>query len=279
MARKKNYLTNVTIIPAQAATEAGRFVPRQELQQLPFWQDLKEREQETLASELKQLSAARMMHVSSGLSIGEHILNIYNTCESYSGMFRKIMASFGMTDRSAYRYMETYKNAREAFPEQVLKAAIVYGLDILSYDKRRPLGKYTEVVALLPPPPNPEYAEATRYIAQLKQTYKERRKAISDGLLPKEVGSEAEEIRRDPDFLHLQSFRGIKNALTHVPKNRRRHWFESLVGMTLTQMGISNPMTFEPQAVPEEYRQGPGRPRSEREGRTVNPRRAQDAAA
>lgn len=261
MANKKVNLTNVTIIPASVSAEAGRFLAKQELQSLPFWNELKERDQETLTSEVRQLTAARMMHITSGLAIGKHLLNIYNACEAYSGTFRKVATTFGFAERSAYRYMESYKNAGVAFPEQILKAAIVRGLDVLSYNKEKPLGKYTEVVRLLPPPQNADYAEANRYVDQLEQTYKERRKALASGEIEPEE-SEAEAVKRDPQFLLRQNFRGIKNALLHVPKARRRRWFESLVGMGMTQMGISSAVSFEPEAIPEDFRQGPGRPPS-----------------
>lgn len=265
---KKHDLSNVTVIPAGMSADAKRFIPRQELQQLPFWSKLKERDQDSLVSEINSLGAAKMMHISSGLAIGKHILNIYNTCEAYSGAFRRIMSEMGFGLRQAYRYKDTFVNAQQAFPESVLKAAMVRGLDVLSYDNERPLGKYTEVVRLLPPPRNPEPAEANRYVEQLEQTYKERKKAIKDG-------QDFDDLKRDPETLLMQNFRGIKNALKYVPTRQRKRWFEKLVGMSMTQLGVGNPITFEPEAVPEHFRQGPGRP----SGVSSRPNKVQEAVA
>jgi hypothetical protein len=258
---KKHDLSNVTVIPAGVSAEAKRFIPRQELQQLTFWSKLKERDQDELVSEINALGAATMVHRASGLAIGKHIRNIYGKCEAYSGAFRKIMAEMGYGLRQAYRYMDTYANAEQAFPEPILKAAMIRGLDVLSYDKDRPLGKYTEVVRLLPPPRKSdiEPAEATRYIEQLEQTYKDRRKSLSKGEI-EPAGQEAEDLQRDPELLMMQNFRGIKNALKYVPTRQRKRWFEKLVGMSMHQMGLQSAMMFEPEAPPEHFKQGPGRP-------------------
>lgn len=273
MASKKNTLQNVTIIPASVANEAGRLMSRQDIESLPFWGDLTDHKRELLLSEIKQLAAAKMMHVSSGLAMGKHLQNIYDTCENYSGAFRKIASSFGFSERTAYRYMKTYSHACQMLPEQVVKAAMVRGLDVLSYNEKKPLGKYTYVMQhLLPPPRNLETpGDAMRYLDQVEQTYKDQRRAVAKGEVEEDGGAEAEEIQRDPEFLLKQNFRGIKNALTHVPSRQRKRWFERLVGMSLQQLGVASSMTFQPEAVPEEFKQGPGRP--------SNPRPVHEAVA
>lgn len=276
MARKKHDISNITALPSGLVAEAGRLIQRGEIvQQLPFWMEMKERDRETLQEEIKLLAAARVQHIAGGLAMGEHIKNIYDTCERYSGAFRRVMAEVGIEERNAYRYMDGYKNACLAFPEPVLRAAVALGLDIVSTSKNRPLGKYTEVVKLLPPPANPDPAEAARYVGQVKQTYKERRRAIAQGKIEPEVMEDEEEIQRDPEFLLKQNFRGVKNALTHVPKRQQKRWLERLFGMVLAQQGIGNPMTFSPEAVPEDFKQGPGRPRLE----TQHPTKGHEAAA
>lgn len=272
---KKHDLSNVTIIPAGMSAEAKRFVPRQELQQLPFWSKLKDRDKDTLVSEINSLGAAKMMHISSGLAMGKHIQNIFSTCEAYSGTFPKIMTEMGIGLRQAYRYMDTWKNAQKGLSEAILKAGMVRAVDILSYDNDRPYGKYTEVIQrLLPPPKNPDITpdEANRYWDQVEETYQDRKKALKNGTA-EPAGQEAEDIQRDPEFLLMQNFRGIKNALKHVPTRQRKRWFEKLVGMGMHQMGISSSVTFEPEAPPDYFKQGPGRPVSSR------PNKVQEAVA
>ena len=258
----KNYLSNVTIIPHNVSVEAGRFLPKTELQGMSFLKKVKERDQEYLIEEIKQAAAAKLMHERGGLALGRHILNIYNRCESYSGAFRKAMTYLGIQERNAYRYMKAFAGAASQWHENVINAAIVRGLDFRSADENRPLGKYTEAARLLPAPSrNPEPQEAVRYVEQLDQTYKERKRALKEGKIkPKDRSEEVEAIERDPEFLLRKNFRGIKNDLKHIPPRQRRRWFEKLVGMSMTQQGIASAMTFTPEAIPEDFNQGPGRP-------------------
>jgi len=262
MGPKKDYLSNVTIIPHNATVEAGRFMPKQEIQQMSFLKNVKERDQEFLIAEIRQAAAAKLMHERAGLALGRHIQNIYNRCESYSGTFRRTMAYLGIKERNAYRYMKAFAGASSQWHENVLNAAIVKGLDFRSADENKPLGKYTEVARLLPAPSrNPDPVEAVRYIEQLEQTYKDRKRAIKEGRVkPKDRSQEADDIQRDPEFLLRQNYRGIKNALQHVPPRQRKRWFEKLVGMSLTNQGVASAVMFSPEAIPEDFNQGPGRP-------------------
>lgn len=261
MASNKSIVT-VTAMTSSATSEAGKFVSRQSFQQLPFWGKLKERERTDLMEEGRQLAAAMMVHGSSGLAIGERLVNIRPILEPYKGAYTKLLSSFGFTDRTARRYIDGYENARAHLPEAVLKAAMAKGMRVLGYDDQRPLGVYTEAYRLLPPPRNPDPEQATKYLNQLEQTRKERNKVIKEAKKSgKSVPVTEESVRRDPEFLRKQTFRSIKNALDHIPKRSRRGFLNDVVGMVLTHLGIGNPTSFEPEAIPDDFRQGRGRPR------------------
>lgn len=259
MATKKS-LPEVTIIPARVAAEAGRFAPQNALTGLPFWSELSASKQETIKHEVYQLVAARSMHIQGGLAMGKHLKAIYNTCEPYSGAFRKICATFSFVERTAYRYMETYDNARQAFHDNIILAAISRGINILSYNKDLPLGKYTEAVKLLPPPKTASPEEAKAYVEKLETTYRDWKRQGGPRAEPQELVT-----LQSPKDLLKSNFRGIKNAIAHIPPRQRRRWFESLIGMGMVHMNIQSPCMFSPEAIPEEFLQGPGRPRMESE--------------
>lgn len=262
-------VTALTVsMPHHLAAEAGRFMPRQAFEQLRFWNQLKDREQDTILSEAKQLSAALMMHGSSGLAIGEHLINIQKVLKPYEGAFAKFLRNFRFTERTAYRYIVAYNNAAERLPEPVLKAAMARGMNILGYTQDRPLGTYSGAYEVLKPLPSryDDPADANRVLDQLEQVRKEikadpEKKAAIEKRLKRQHEDLVEEIRTEPKFLLKHSYRTVKNALRHVSSRKRRDWLESLVGMLLTEINIGHQTTFKPEAIPEDFRQGRGRPR------------------
>ena len=260
MAKKKSTSpSTVTVISARASAEVGRIASTNSLQSLSFWSQLTPAKQARLTEEVTQLTGARIAHTSSGLAMGKHLTNIYETCEPYSGAFRKICTSFKFVERTAYRYMQTYNNAKQAFPEAVLQAALARGLNVLSYSPEQPLGKYTDIVKRLPPPRHADENAAHEYVEKLEQAYKaEKREKAASGEKEEKV-----QVVTDPEALLRQNFRGIKNALSHLSGRQREKWFCKLVGMAMTQAGFQSARSFEPEGVPDDFRQGPGRPRLE----------------
>lgn len=253
---RKETLPEITIIPPSVARDAGRFTQHNEIEREKFFSKLTLSKQQQLLTDIEQLTAARMMHVSSGLAMGKYFSSIHAICEPHSGAFRKIANSFKFTGRTAYRYMETYENVRSAFHETILKAMMVRGVNILSYSKEAPLGKYTEVVRLLPPPANPDEHEASRYVDQIEQTYKDRKKVMSE-----RGERETPVVTHTKKDLLESNYRGIRNALKSLPLRQRRPFLDELFGMALTELGIGSNTTFTPEAIPEDFRRGPGYPR------------------
>lgn len=256
----KNALATVTVIPTSIQQEAGRYLSRKQIDDFLKSAKVKEKDIEPLRDDMLGLAAAKLAHLQSGLAMGQRLASIQARTTPYKGILPKIMKGFGLTTRQGYRLIASFNNAANAFPEAVLKAAMIKGLDFVSYNEKQPLGKYTDIVQrLLPPPRNADPATANKYIDQLEQTYKEKRKA-QKARGKKISNSAASDIERDPKFLKRQQYRGIKNALEYIPKRQQLEWFESLVGMVMTHLGIASQKTFKPEAVPEEFDRGAGRP-------------------
>ena len=144
------------------------------------------------------------------------------------------------------------------------------GMKILGYSDQRPLGRYTEVVRHLPPPKNADHEAANRYLDQLELTRKQRNRTITQaGGKADSPSGDVEIIKRDPAFLKMQSYRIAKNAMRQIPTRQRRRWLDSLVGMLLTEVGIGQAQSFEPESIPDSFRQGRGRPRKEPDEETA----------
>lgn len=270
MAKKSTALSTVVILPPKATQEVGKLLPRKAFEGLKFWRKLKEREQETIVSETMQLAAANLMQESGKLAMGKHFAEIKRVLEPYTGAFPKFCSRFKFTERTARRYIDAYTNAAGTWPEAVLKAAVARGMDILGYTPAKPLGKYTAAYEALRmnsvlPPKQEEPEEVSRYLDTLEKTRREiqadpEKNAAIRKRLEKRQENIEEEQRRDPDWLLKASYRNCKNALRRVSARKKRAWLDSLVGMLLTEMSISHQTSFKPEAIPDDFRQGRGRP-------------------
>lgn len=255
-------LTLTSILPPQARQDARSLVPKGNVESLKFYKVMKAKDQELLKEETRELGAAILTHGASGLAIGEHLARINLLLTPYNGFYR-YLKTFGMSERNAYRYINGYNNAKQHWPDNVLKAAITRGLKIVSDSDKRPLGKFTESVRVLPPPRNPDPAQANKYLNELVAHTKERRSRIA-----KKHGKDAakkadvEIIIADPEVLLKVSYRQLAINLKRLPHNARskRSWVDKYVGMMLTELGISH-ASFNAVAIPEDFRATRGRPK------------------
>ena len=253
--KRNNSQVSILTLSNKSLIDASQFIPDLKT----VWQDMPAPKAEYVREEIRQLAAAKMAHAQSGLALGQHLENIYQACEPYSGVFRRICKGFSFSERTSYRYMETWEHAQKAFQNKlILNAVMARGLKIISYDKHQPLGKYTKAVKLLPPPRNPSPAQANAYVAKLEQKQKEIRDHDKNN--PSIEASETTPV--DKETLLKSNYRSIRNALKILRGRAKRNFLESLFGMALTEAGIEVPTSFSPKGISEEYRQGPGRPRS-----------------
>ena len=73
---------------------------------------------------------------------------------------------------TAYRYMATYKRLGDKLPEVVVEKAIASGMPLFSYSDKRPYGRYTKALELMPEAPEDEEG-AERWIYSLRLKVKE----------------------------------------------------------------------------------------------------------
>jgi hypothetical protein len=252
MAPKTNAIT--VLSPQEAAVEANKFIPRETFQQLSFWGKLNRREQDTIFAEGNQLNAAMIMNASSNLAIGQHLKKLHTLLAPYPKAWNKFVRQFNFTIRTAYRHMNDYEAVLERFhfQDHLLHAAMARGMNLP--------GKYAEAITALPPPRNLTEEGSNRYLDQIIKTRNDITKARKDGTISEPAI--VVEAKKDPQTLQVQCFRIVKNALRHLNTRQRRRFLESHVGMLLTEQGSVNSMMFSPEAIPEDFRQGRGRPRA-----------------
>lgn len=127
---------------------------------------------------------------------------------------------------TAYRYIAAYKRAKQLLPEAVVEKAIVAGMPLFSIDDKKPYGKYTEVLGLLPEPPSDEKgAEQWLYALRLKM------KEV--GHTPKRENGDrivtvlARAYLKDPKGTVREWLRGLERRVTALVHKRQHHHQEA----------------------------------------------------
>lgn len=253
----------VPAMPSGAISDGGKYVTRQAVQQLPFWAKLKERERTDLTDEIKGFVTAKIHEATSGLAMGMHLQRMRAILAPHRGAYKRLLRSTcRFSYRTGDRYIKGYENAlKHLKSENIVKAAAAIGLPMFSSTSdKQPLGKYTRAVQMLPPPRNPDPEQSMRYVQQVDQTYKEEKKHIAER---KKAGKpvHVEAPKYDKKDLQMNAYRATRNALTHIPSRGKVAFLETHVGMLLTELGISGKTSFSPEAIPDDFRQGRGRPR------------------
>lgn len=239
--------------------DINTIAPIESFQALPFWDKLTTRQQNIVAEEGQQALAAMYLHGASRLAIGGHFYRLGEVLKPL-GYFDKFISKATRWDkRTIYRYIADYLSMVSRFPETIVKELVARNLDISSNIPGRPFGRYTEAVEILGPPSRT--IEPKTYVDQLEQVHKERNKLdvkVNGKVQPKI-------IPRDPDMLLETVIRVFRSRFQYISPNRKGRektaFVEALVGMIMTEAGMSNPHTFHPTAVPEEFKTMRGRPR------------------
>ncbi len=252
----------VTITPP-AIREVNAALPREKLNKL--FKELKPSEQEELFTAtrgvMQSLAAEQVGILGQGfyLAQGQAILapplkgKVTN-----NKTFCKWLSTFRMAQRTAYRKIAAFKNAKEHYPDNVLKAAMARGMTLSSYSTVRPLGQFQEIVKALPPPKSPTPEKANEYLDTLNVKLKERRQRIA-----KKDKSKMEDEKPapgDPAMLLKMGYRSLSTLAKRVPSRSKRAWLDNMTGMMMTLMGISSGQRFEPCAIPEDFQPKRGRP-------------------
>jgi hypothetical protein len=269
MANRKRHRAHESalMLVGSDAKEIDQIVPISRFQALPFWEKLNTNQKANLQEEGTNLAAAMMMHGASGLAIGEHLFNVNQMLKPINGAWSRFVKDWQFkNERTAYRYVQRYKNAKNHLPQNVLKAAMGRNISIYGDKEERPLGAYTEAVKILPPPRNPDIEAANRYLDQLEET----RKMNNDA--QKKFGNKDGEVRvlaapatsKNKEMWTMHVYRMFRSRFRRLPSSKtsdaRKEFVKTVIGMILTEAGVSGG-NFGAIAIPEEFRAERGRPR------------------
>lgn len=231
------------------------------LSSLSGWERLESHDQKAVQAETKALAEALIGFGFSKLSVGEHLTKIREVLEP-KRMFISFLRRFNFSQRTAYRYIQGYENARQRLPEPVLKAAMARGYNVIGHTDDKPLGAYTDAIKRLPPPRTQDPAKISVYLDEVE----EARRRSGQRRAKREKQAETEMVY-DSDVLLKECYRFIDSRFKRLPhtKKVRSAWVERLIGMVLTDLGSSTAQSFSPVAVPQDFRAVRGRPRLHRD--------------
>lgn len=223
--------------------------------ELAWWTKLDMSEQKEVVSAAQKLSDALVTNGYSKIAIGEHLTRLQSVLEPHN-LFQRFLKNFHFSKRTAYRYIAGYNNAKARLPEPIIKAAMARGYNMIGDSELKPLGVYTEAVAKLPPPQNPNAEQAVTWLDQVEQVRKDNRSAQGTPSLTLPF------VPSDPNTLMRECYKFVSLRYKRLPNNSRTRnsWVRSLVGMMLTELG-SGQQTFAPIAIPQDYTVQRGRPR------------------
>lgn len=269
LARRKP--TTITVLPPTAMKEAKDYVPEQSFTKLDFWDALSKQEQSTLVTEGRSLAASMIVNATSGLAIGFHLKQIQTLLLKKRGAFTHFLNhQFNAKNPStAYRYIREYERLEGMLPDNLLRAMVAKGVALFSASPRRPLGSFTEAFELLRSngelPPNSEDPDTNmRYIRKLERTREElqqdprKLRAITRKLDKAQEEWLAEQIT--PATRQRDAYRLARAAMRDMTSKEKLAWLDDLVGYLMTEAGIQSARQFHPGVIPEEYKQGRGRP-------------------
>lgn len=248
-----------TVSDAIVETNAVKLVP--EFSKIKGWDGLNNEEQKMVVVEGQQLAVALLQFGHSRIAIGEHLTKLRSILEPHN-MFERFLKNFHFSKRTAYRYIAGFENAKNLLPVNVVKMALARGYSIIGDTAARPLGVYTEAVAKLPPPANATEVQASTWLDQVEQVRKQARSEAAQGV---SITTAVLAVPQNPDMLLKEAYRFVSARYKKLPigSKTRAAWVRSLVGMILTDLGVSGQQTFTPIAPPEEFRAQRGRPRQE----------------
>jgi hypothetical protein len=241
----------------------GNLIPSTAFTQLAWWGRLDAEEKKAVERESNELARARFHEGASKLEMGKHLIALRDLLEPHR-VFVKHLKNFRMSFKTAYRYINAYKNAEKRFPPAVLSVLMARGWEILGESESKPYGKYTPVIQAhkqLTPPKTSDPVEIVDWAKKVEAGYKEYRSEIRTGtILPDE--------RADPEVLLGRAVRSARSCFQKLPRNHktRASWVNKLVGMMLNELGVSGEQSFSPIAISEDFRQQflrpVGRPRT-----------------
>lgn len=201
------------------------------------WDGLEAAEQHSIKAETAALAKALETSGRAKLAIGEHLFKIQQILEP-KRIFNRYLKTlpFGLSRATAYRYIDNYTVARTLLPAPVMKVAMMRSTENLNL----------KMVEASPPPKTQSVTKINDYFDALRAG-------------PKLVEAKSQ----TPDALKKDCYNYVHLRFQRLPNNSktRSAWIHSLCGMLITEMGVGNPISVEPVAIPDDYRVSRGRPR------------------
>ena len=201
------------------------------------WDGLESAEQQSIKTETAALAKALEVSGRAKLAIGEHLFKIQQILEPRR-IFNRYLKTlpFGLSRATAYRYIDNYTVARTLLPAPVMKVAMMRSTENLNL----------KMVEATPPPKTQNVTKINDYFDRLRTG-------------PKLVEAKSQ----TPDALKKDCYNYVHLRFQRLPNNgkTRSAWIHSLCGMLITEMGVGNPISVEPVAIPDDYRVSRGRPR------------------
>jgi len=236
------------------------------LKTLPKWEDIARKDQVVIERATKNLGEALADYGRSKLAIGEYLAEVQEKLEPLR-IFQAYLRAFHFKKSAAYNHITAFRNASRNLPEPVLRRAMSRNMSIVGISEDKPLGKYTNAFRRLPPPNTDDVEKIDQYLGTIEEM------ALKSDARSKKSEKYTRGKVKNQELLVKMGYKALKRFVDQVEttgnvrqdRARQISYIEDVVGMVLTKLGVASPKTIEPQAVPEEFQIGPGRPRKTEE--------------
>lgn len=198
------------------------------------WGDLEQNEQTAITGATTKAAKALEDVHNAKLSAGEHLSKVEEILKPRRLFTVYLNEVFHMSRATGYRYINLFKALKDALPEPILKVAMLRSDDRLN-------------IALVK---SGVVAPRTRNVVK-----------INEFLDSVQSGGPRLVQQRTPREIEKAMFHSASLLLRKVSGRSKTAVLNSTVGMLLTELGISNPMSFEPVAIPDNFLVSRGRPR------------------
>lgn len=223
------------------------------LKALPGWEDMNAKDKAFFEKETKGLAEACSRGVMSKIDQGKSLCNI--KAKATPAQFKAYWKMLNYKKATAYDYMRAFTIMSKRLRPSLVSLAAARGMNILGTSEDAPYGVWTENFKRMPPPDTDDPIVNNQFLdeAIVRQTR-------IDGRSRKMV-----QIEDDAEVLLQHSYQFVSRRLQKLPnKGRsRKAWIERLVGMLLSEIGVSGNQSFQAEAVPDDFKPRPvGRPRT-----------------
>ena len=208
-------------------------LPSADLEALRGWESkLTPQEQSVVRANYRAIAQELHAVGQSRLAIGRYLLSSQEILSPKRLFVKFLKRSFHMSRSTAFVYINLYKSAIEDAPKKVIDIALSKNYRAVN----RP-----NIFKTYKPPKTNDTAKIIQYLDRLET------------MKPKIVS-----VRFTPDTLMKRALHVVETYWDKVPKQERRQWVRSLIGMEMSKFGVS--ADIEPIAVPENFEVKRGRP-------------------